>query len=474
MGEILSVEGGIEMKYVTPPVICFAKLEYDELDWFNAPTTREGAFAIPLLRSPIVSYRSVREGWQITRLNPACHAGPYPIDAAHGVDPSRRMRVLQKDSIFLRIFVAAAAVGDVTALYSAFYPAKDYCIRQKLEGVFCQAARKLLGQLIQLILSNDTDDGDVIPPHQLLFAKRQESFFLNEMGAVYESQASWLGRRTGQEAAATAALQSAARCYFQAAKRTHEFVPNRKMRFDLYCNLGVALFRLGYSEEMVKRAYLWALTDPFSWKEHYAKPGGGRIDCDLCAWWDACHGGKDYDELRKMHQKAMKAQRAGYKNAFSNSNFYEVECHSCKTKIKETRLSEKRCARCLIAYCSEDCYRKDWPQHKKTCKQVAPAAVNDDNSNEETKDDASLMYDKYGRCIESTRERLALWTNTKYFTSLSARTKRVEMWKRSMTRPTILSFTIPLWFGAIMNSSTPGATEVVDDWTRTTFQISLP
>jgi hypothetical protein len=49
----------------------------------------------------------------MTRLNPAVHAGPYPIEK-HGVDPSRQMTVEQKDSIFLKIFVAAAAVGDVT------------------------------------------------------------------------------------------------------------------------------------------------------------------------------------------------------------------------------------------------------------------------------------------------------------------------------------------------------------------------
>jgi hypothetical protein len=313
-----------------------------------------------------------------------------------------------------------------------------------------------------------TSDDDVIPPHQQIFAKRQEAFFLIELGAVYESQASWMDRK-GQEEEAAAALQSAARCYYQAAKRTHEFVPNRSMRLDRYCNLGVTLLRLGHSE-MAKRAFLWGLTDPFAWKEHYAQPGGGRIDRHLCSWWDLCHDGKDEDALRKIHQKAMKAQRAAYKNINSSSTYYVVECPFCKKRIKETRLNEQRCARCLISYCSEGCYRNDWPQHKKTCKQVA--AVNNDDGNEELKSDASLIYDKYGTCTESTRERLSLWTNTKFFTSLSSRTERVEVWKR--TTRTAISLDLPLWLAASMNPGlTTGATRAsaVDNWTTVTVTI---
>jgi MYND finger len=226
----------------------------------------------------------------------------------------------------------------------------------------------------------------------------------------------------------------------------------------------------------VKRAFLWALTDPFAWKEHYAKPGGGRIDSSLCAWWDAYHDGKGDDKVRKMNQKAMKVQRAAYKNAVSSGSFYGVECHFCKKSIKETRLNEKRCARCLASYCSEDCYRKDWPRHKKTCKQVAPSAHKETKGGDHA---ASLMYDKYATCTESTRERLALWTNAKFFTSLSARTTRVEMWKRTRPNPTAaFSFDIPVWFRAIMEPwmLRPGVTSnhpgVVDNWT--TVQITPP
>jgi MYND finger len=139
----------------------------------------------------------------------------------------------------------------------------------------------------------------------------------------------------------------------------------------------------------------------------------------------------------------MKAQRAACKNDNSSNIFYEIECPFCKKTVRETRLNEKRCARCLISYCSEDCYRNDWPQHKKTCKPVA--AVNNDDD-EELKSDASIIYDKYGTCTETTRERLALWTNTKFFMSLTERTQRVDAWR--YTKPMYTYCDVPVWLEA--------------------------
>ena len=66
IGEVLRVNGGIEMVYITPPVICFADLNKSELAFLNEDNRHPDkplTHNYPILRSPVAAYRCVEEGW---------------------------------------------------------------------------------------------------------------------------------------------------------------------------------------------------------------------------------------------------------------------------------------------------------------------------------------------------------------------------------------------------------------------------
>ncbi|XP_074519853.1 putative protein MSS51 homolog, mitochondrial [Halichoeres trimaculatus] len=88
---------------------------------------------------------------------------------------------------------------------------------------------------------------------------------------------------------------------------------------------------------------------------------------------------KDYGEYRAALEgqtKGIKFQN--YKELFQKMEETFMFCTSCN-KLPE-HLTEgqtlKRCAKCLnVYYCTKDCQKKDWPQHKKVCKLLRLVAI---------------------------------------------------------------------------------------------------
>uniref|UniRef100_A0A3P9KTL4 MSS51 mitochondrial translational activator n=1 Tax=Oryzias latipes TaxID=8090 RepID=A0A3P9KTL4_ORYLA len=88
---------------------------------------------------------------------------------------------------------------------------------------------------------------------------------------------------------------------------------------------------------------------------------------------------KDYGEYRAAVQEKPKGVTfRNYKEMFQKMEDTFKFCTGCN-KIPE-HLSEqqtlKRCVKCLnVYYCSKDCQRKDWPQHKKACTTLRLVAI---------------------------------------------------------------------------------------------------
>ncbi|CAJ1080920.1 putative protein MSS51 homolog%2C mitochondrial [Xyrichtys novacula] len=87
----------------------------------------------------------------------------------------------------------------------------------------------------------------------------------------------------------------------------------------------------------------------------------------------------DYGEYRAaLEGKAKGIQFQNYKELFQKMEETFKFCTSCN-KLPE-HLTEgqtlKRCVKCLnVYYCTKDCQKKDWPQHKKVCKMLRLVAV---------------------------------------------------------------------------------------------------
>ncbi|XP_029133826.1 putative protein MSS51 homolog, mitochondrial [Labrus bergylta] len=88
---------------------------------------------------------------------------------------------------------------------------------------------------------------------------------------------------------------------------------------------------------------------------------------------------KDYREYRAaLEGKAKGVSFRNYKELFEKMEETFKFCTSCN-KLPE-HLTEgqtlKRCVKCLnVYYCTKDCQKKDWPQHKKVCKTLRLVAI---------------------------------------------------------------------------------------------------
>lgn len=77
-------------------------------------------------------------------------------------------------------------------------------------------------------------------------------------------------------------------------------------------------------------------------------------------------------EMSKADSEGLQVPFIGAKKGF-------VTCSNCG--LEGAKKEMKKCARCKAqAYCSADCQRLDWPQHKKTCVPVEVAPVDNDEA----------------------------------------------------------------------------------------------
>jgi len=227
-----------------------------------------------------------------------------------------------------------------------------YATANKLEHIFLEAAKKLLSLL-----------SHVGPPHQ----QREKVRFLFDLGKIHVSRALRL-LKENQVEEGDCELLKAAHCHHASALCTHQFYPNRYMRFISYNALGETLVQLE-DFEMAKRAFLWAASDPTAW----INPNKVELSVNLLDLWSKEQTTqKEHGKSRKSKLKNKRAQLKKGLQQQPKKQQHINWCDRCKKKIKESVGDELRCARCLASYCSKDCQVADWPTHKSTCQSAPP------------------------------------------------------------------------------------------------------
>ncbi|KAJ7605203.1 hypothetical protein FB45DRAFT_1042651 [Roridomyces roridus] len=81
---------------------------------------------------------------------------------------------------------------------------------------------------------------------------------------------------------------------------------------------------------------------------------------------------RDDDRKARKEMSRDGIKRNNLKKTVDNSQCKErdaIAYHACSVCLKKTDLEKlKRCGRCqIVLYCSSDCQKKDWPEHKKFC-----------------------------------------------------------------------------------------------------------
>ncbi|KAF0025344.1 putative protein MSS51 homolog, mitochondrial [Scophthalmus maximus] len=87
---------------------------------------------------------------------------------------------------------------------------------------------------------------------------------------------------------------------------------------------------------------------------------------------------KDYGEYRAAVEGNTKVSFRNYKEMFQKMEETFKFCTGCNKLPEHLTEGEtlKRCVKCLnVYYCTKDCQRKDWLQHKKVCKTLRLVAI---------------------------------------------------------------------------------------------------
>jgi hypothetical protein len=390
-GEVLHV-GDVEIMYISPPSPLFASLTKSQMDFFNCHDsmgieTYQGT-VLPRIRTPLVVYRCKKESWLLFRVNTAMHS----------IAPLDRMRqdftAAETDGVSFKVFVIAAEINDIMALYGAWNPARSFAFGSRREDMFLKAAESLLEVFVK------------IHPH----AAREEARMRIEMGETYESWASWLlkDKRTDE---ANDCLEKATEMYHRAALLTHQFYPNRCVRGRAYSCLGVALVRIE-EYELAKRAFLWAMTDPRIWED---KSFQNDVCSELESLWDYLQEESDYST--KDARRSLRRQRQTIGVALASRSPYKLCCIGCNKTVTADRGSEICCGRCNGQYCSDKCRRNHWKEHKMTCKEQElivdrPDFFNIGSCTETTQDllnRVTLSQEECTVCLKEVNERIARW-----------------------------------------------------------------
>ena len=398
VGKVLRLDAGIEMVYVTPPILCFADLKKAELAFLNEDNRHPVPFrhTLPPLMSPVAAYRCVEEGWILVRVNPWHHQ-------QYSLDEEKKLSFDTKDSLFLKVFMAAAEFGDVAAFYGAWQPARKFSVFfRKNIPCFLSAAKKLLQQVL------------AIHPQP----QREESFFQYQIGVVHEAQASLLLKDKTQKLESKIELLAAARCYHKSAAATHRFHHSRGMRRNVYIPLAVALERLG-EFEMAKRAYLWAMTDSSSWSAEAKSQLGDSLENIWYALRKPSHSIRD-------DKKGLKIQRSTLRK-LNTKDCYLVSCGYCKSDIRvagsgdssgSSEESHPHCELCETTYCTRKCKAKDMLEHENMCKDIILSV--------------HVKEDGYGTLCHETRALLdrSLSAERVLTIPLAEASKFIDIWKQ--------------------------------------------
>ncbi|XP_026172113.1 putative protein MSS51 homolog, mitochondrial [Mastacembelus armatus] len=88
---------------------------------------------------------------------------------------------------------------------------------------------------------------------------------------------------------------------------------------------------------------------------------------------------KDYGDYRAaIEGKAKGISFRNYKEMFQKMEETFMFCAGCSKLPQHLTQGQilKRCVKCMnVYYCTKDCQRKDWPQHKKVCKTLRLVAI---------------------------------------------------------------------------------------------------
>ena len=155
------------------------------------------------------------------------------------------------------------------------------------------------------------------------------------------------------------------------------------MRYKCYTALAVALILSG-KPELAKRPYLWAMTDPHAFNEEEKL----QICSQLSYLWHMIHH-MDEKNINKSRTKTLAKHRQELlKNRMTYNDTFLVKCTNCDTNFHLGAGAEKLLCRCQSPYCSKECQKQDWSNHKSICRKLEAKM---------------FIKESYGFCSEDSR-----------------------------------------------------------------------